>query len=232
MNNSFIVIGLDSWESACSTDVGRLTKALSRGSRVLYAEPPSGSEPTPSKGNKPRGRPMQSVRPMIRQLSERLILFSPPVVLWRADYFPRGVVRDTIVRINSLRYSESIAWAVRTVGLGEFAVITDNSAALSPALLAALGGSAALYYLSCSPMSVPLLRAADAVVATSSRLTDAARNYNINSFDIGEGINPVNGRRKTTNWNKSAQRIEAILRMLKTEERVFGNEREKEKMFN
>ena len=204
INKAYVITSLQSWDDRCPGYAQYLARELAQTDPVLYVNPPldllallAGDRDVE---HSRKNRVLRGSEPAIRRLSRWLWVLEPPVVLAPPVNTSSEWIFDLFNRRNNRRYADAINWALECAGLEIRYLLIDNDIFRSLYLDDYLVPELSIYYRRGNFTDFALwrrhgvraerelLRRSDLVVASSDYLTRQVAPYNVNTYNIGRGV--------------------------------------------
>lgn len=200
----FIITGLQSWDIPIGSNAIDIAREIAKDNRVLYVNSPLDvmtiyrNKPTPETGH--RMEVLQRKRKPLRKISENLWVLDFPFFIWSVNGLPDGVLFDTVNRRNNRKIFRYVRKTADELGFGNVIHFIDNDIYRSFYSREMLRAKLSVYYRrdNLQPFAYwkkhvgrlepKLIRKSDLVVCNSPQLADFARAYNVNSFNVGQGV--------------------------------------------
>lgn len=198
-----IIVGLQPWDTEIGSNCKDIAIEFSKYNRVLYVNSPLDRITKLRRANesqvKRRVNILAGRSPNLELVSPNLWIYYPDVIIESINWIKVVSVFNILNKINNLRFSRSILKAVRMLGFSDFILFNDNDIFRSFYLKDYLNPELSIYYSRDNLLAVdywqyhgsrlePLLMAkSDICVANSRYLASICKNYNPNSYDVGQG---------------------------------------------
>lgn len=199
-----LITGIQPWDISIGSNCKEIALEFSKKNRVLYVNPPLDSS-TYYKANrnnriKKTVQVIRKEKPSIEKISDSLWVFTPPVILTSINWLPTPLFR-ILNKINGKKFFNAIAQALHELQFSKPILFTDSDMFRSFHLKEFLQPELFIYYSRDNLMTVPywkkhgqflepeIIKKADFVAANSPYLTDLAKQYNKQSYYIGQGCN-------------------------------------------
>jgi glycosyltransferase involved in cell wall biosynthesis len=199
----FVIVGLQAWYYELGSNCKNIALELSKHHRVLYINMPLDRRTILQNREDPRiARHLHLVRSRqteVVQLGPNLWNFSPTRVIESINWLPLTSLFSLFNRINNKRLASEIRKATRILGFKDYILFNDNDIFRSFYLKEMLQPKRYIYYSRDNLLAVPYwqkhgvtleprhIAKADIGVANSIWLADNLRQYNPNSYYIGQG---------------------------------------------
>jgi len=200
----FIVTGLQTWDVAIGSNAIDIAKEIAIDNRVLYVNSPLDQmtllRNQPTQESKYRFDVLKKKAKPLRKISDNLWVLDFPFSVWSINMLPDGFLFDFFNKWNNkkmFRYVEKIA---KELNFKDVIHFIDNDVYRSFYSKDILKPKVSIYYrrdnllpvaywrkhaLRLEPM---FIEKSDLVVCNSPQLADFARNFNKESYDIGQGL--------------------------------------------
>ena len=206
VNKNIVVVGLQAIDTPIGSNCVNIAHELARmGHRVLYINYPFDTrsflnqffhptEQTPVRMNVLKGRMDER-----QKVTDNLHAVYPRVVNLSIGFFPDGQVFDFFNRLNNKKMARLIQRHVDAMGMKEFILFNDSDMVRSFYLKELLNPVCSVYYSRDNLISQPyfarhgkrleaqLIAKSDVAVANSLYLADYCRQFNPNSYYVGQG---------------------------------------------
>lgn len=202
-NRDIIVVGQQPWDVEIGSNCKNIALEFSKHNRVLYVNSPLDRINRIKYKNDPKIKKRIDV---INKKADSIVLIQDN--LW--NYFPDEMIEsinwiknDTIYnflnKINNKRFARSITKAIKQLGFSNVILFNDNDIFRCFYLKELLKPAISIYYsrdyllyvdywkLHGKKMEPELIRKSDVCVANSTYLANYCRQYNPNSFYVGQG---------------------------------------------
>ncbi|MGF7078936.1 glycosyltransferase [Mucilaginibacter sp. UYCu711] len=202
-NRDIIVVGQQPWDVEIGSNCKNIAQEFSKHNRVLYVNSPLDRINRIKYKNEPRIKKRIDV---INKKADSIVLIQDN--LW--NYFPDEMIEsinwiknDTVYnflnKINNKRFARSIAKAIKQLGFENVILFNDNDIFRCFYLKELLKPAISIYYSRDFLLSVDywklhgkklepeLIRKSDLCTANSTYLANYCRQYNPNSFYVGQG---------------------------------------------
>lgn len=199
----FIVFGLQPWDFEMGSNCKNIAIELAKNNRVLYVNRPiERSSLYKFKTDHKIQNRLKSLKKGVGVLQKEdanLWVFNPRVILESINWLSPGNIHHSINRINGKRLAKQIKWACEQLGFKNTILFIDNDFLKGYYLNDYLNADILIYYIRDFLLSQPYFKKhgmklepgfiskSDIVVANSSYLANYAKQYNKQSYDIGQG---------------------------------------------
>lgn len=198
-----IMLGIQPWDIEIGSNFKNMALEISQQYRVLYVNRPldritAFTKPSDKKTIN-RKKSIKKGIGVMNQLNEKLWIFNPQTILESINWLPPGKIYRFFNRQNNKRLAGQIEKACETLDFKDPLLIIDNDFYNGLYLGEMLKSSCVMYYLRDYLLYQPyfnkhgvraepaILRKADVVTTNSLYLADYARDYNANTYYIGQG---------------------------------------------
>ncbi len=204
-NQDIVVIGIQPWNIEIGSNCKNIAQEMAKNNRVLYVNQPLNrivsirGKNIP--GNLDRINVLKGKKEPITKISENLWEFNPNMVVEPINKFPVAPIFDFLNRINSKRFAKEINKAVKVLGFKDYILFNDSSMFLGNYMDKYLNFKYYIYYIRDNLINSPnpywnthgkriekmVIGKADLVVTNSVYYTEYAKQFNHNSFMVGQG---------------------------------------------
>jgi teichuronic acid biosynthesis glycosyltransferase TuaH len=197
-----IITGIQPWDIEIGSNCKNIALEFSKTRKVLFVNPPLDRVTRYRKRNDlgviTRVKIIKSELNPFEYINENLVVFTPRIVIESNNWMPHFLFR-IFNRINSIRLGGEILKATKELNFANYILFTDSDMFRSKFLKQLLKPKAFLYYSRDNLMTVPywekhgsimepeIISNADVVVTNSPHLAKIAKQYNNNSFYVGQG---------------------------------------------
>ncbi len=200
----FIITGLQSWDIPIGSNAIDIAKEMAVNNRVLYVNSPLDQMTIHRKKSAPELQQRFAVyrkeKNPLRQISENLWVLDFPFSIWSVNQLPDGFIFDFFNRLNNKKMFGFIKKISDELKFKDVIHFIDNDIYRSFYGKEFLKPALSVYYrrdnlqpfafwkkhvVRLEPM---LIKKCDMVVCNSPQLADFAKQFNKNSFDIGQGV--------------------------------------------
>jgi len=198
----FVFVGLQSWYVDIGSNARNMAEELSKTHDVLFVNPPIDRITVLRKGKDASNR-HAAIYPNkvaeLQQISPRLWVYTPKVVLESINWIPFGFLHDRANRHNNRLFAGALQGMLTKLGWKDYILLNDNEIMRCLFFKELLKPALSLYYLRDYLMGVPywykhghriepqIINKYDAVVANSPQLSSYANKWNQHSYYIGQG---------------------------------------------
>ncbi len=203
-NRDFVITGLQSWDIPIGSNASDIAKEISVNNRVLYVNP--ALDPVILYRNEPkpdiqyRIEVLKKKKPNLRKLSDSLWVMDFPFVIWSVNGLPEGPIFDFFNRRNNRKIFKHVKKIASELGFKDIIHFIDNDIYRSLYSKEYFDSSVSVYYRRdnlqafswwkrhAGRLEPEIIRKNDVVVCNSPQLADFAREFNLKSYDIGQGV--------------------------------------------
>jgi len=202
-NRDIVVVGQQPWDVEIGSNCKNLALEFSRDNRVLYINSPldritkikNKKDPKIKKRIDLLGKPDES----IVEIKENLWNYYPDEIIESINWIKNETLYTWLNKINNKRFARSITKAINKLGFKDVILFNDNDIFRCFYLKELLKPSVSVYYsrdyllfvdywkLHGTKMEPELAAKSDLCVANSTYLANYCRQYNKNSFYVGQG---------------------------------------------
>ena len=202
-NKDIIITGLQGWDSEIGSNAINIALEFSKQNRVLYVNYPLDRLTAIKQKNNPRiikrKKINKGLKPDIIKINENLWTFYPKTILESINKIKSDFVFDFLNKINNKRYAKQIKSAIQRLNFKDYILFNDSDFYRSFYFKEMLKPRFYVYYVRDNLIvcdyykkhgpgyEKKLILKADIVVANSSYLADYAKQFNKNSFNVGQG---------------------------------------------
>lgn len=200
----FVMTGLQPWDIPIGSNARDIALEISQNNRVLYVNTPLSRWSSDLKSDKvqvqQRVKVLRREAPPVRKISDNLWVLDFPFTILPANSLPDGKLFDVVNRINNRKIFLYIKKILAELNFDNVIHIIDNDIYRSFYSKFYLKPFLSIYYRRDNLLAIdfwrrhacrlePLLIAAsDLVVCNSAHLAAVARENNIKTYDIGQGV--------------------------------------------
>jgi glycosyltransferase involved in cell wall biosynthesis len=200
----FIITGLQSWDIPIGSNAIDIAKEIAVDNRVLYVNTPLDmmtiyrNKPTPE--TKQRLDVYRKQKSPLRKITDSLWVLDLPFWVWSVNGFPDGALFDFFNKLNNKRIFKYAKKIANDLGFKDVVHFIDNDIYRSFYSKEFLNPSLSVYYRRDNLLAIDfwkkhairleplLIGKSDLIVANSPQLAAFARQYNTQSFDVGQGV--------------------------------------------
>ena len=202
-NRDIIVVGIQAWDIEIGSNCKNIAQELAKNNRVLYVNSPldriSMFRERKSERIKKRIKIVKTGRPELVEHSANLWNLFPATIIESINWIGSPLVFDWMNRINNKRFAKQIRIAINFLGFKDYLIFNDSDMFRSFYLKEFLNPETYIYYTRDNLIAVDYwkkqgvrlealhMKKADLVVANSTYLASLAREFNPNSFYVGQG---------------------------------------------
>jgi glycosyltransferase involved in cell wall biosynthesis len=200
-----VIIGLQAWYTDIGSNCKSIAQELSLSNRVLYINMPLDRRTILRKKNDPNIRQHRNIiknkKDDLIQVQKNLWNYYPHKVLESINWIPSTAIFSFFNRINNRRFASDIKKAIERLGFRDYILFNDNDIFRSFYLKELLKPRLYIYYSRDNLLGVDYWRKhgrriepehiakADIALANSTYLANYQRQYNSNSYYVGQGCN-------------------------------------------
>jgi teichuronic acid biosynthesis glycosyltransferase TuaH len=200
---AFVIIGQQPWDTEIGSNCKNIALEISKKYKVLYVNSPLDRITAIRTRNEPRTKFRLDVinrkKDGLIHISETLSIFYPNCIVESINWINNSFVFDIVNRYNNYKFAKSIKKALKQLGLKNFILFNDNEIFKGFYLKSFLKPVLSIYYSRDYMVAVDywekhgrklepkLIASSDICVANSEFLTDYCREFNPNSYYIGQG---------------------------------------------
>jgi teichuronic acid biosynthesis glycosyltransferase TuaH len=200
----FIITGLQSWDIPIGSNAIDIAKEIAVDNRVLYVNTPLDmmtifrNKPTPE--TKQRLEVYRKRKDPLRKISDSLWVLDFPFWIWSVNGLPDGPLFDFFNKQNNKKIFKYIRKVAKELNFNNPIHFIDNDIYRSIYSKEILKPALSVYYRRDNLLAIdfwknhakrlePILIAkSDLIVANSPQLAAFARQFNSQSFDVGQGV--------------------------------------------
>ncbi len=202
-NRDIIVVGIQAWDIKIGSNCKNIAEELAKNNRVLYVNSPldriSMFRERKSERIRKRINILHSGTPELVGISPNLWTLFPSTVIESINWIGSPSLFDWLNRINNKRFAKQIKLAIDKLRFKNYIIFNDSDMFRSFYLKEYLNPETYIYYTRDNLIAVDYwkkqgvrvealhMKKADLVVANSTYLASLARNFNPNSFYVGQG---------------------------------------------
>lgn len=201
-NRAIIVVGQQPWDTPIGSNCKDIALEFSKHNRVLYINAPldrrTKFEQAATDGVQKRMRVIKGEEDGLEEIKSNLWVFYPDVLNESINWMPTAIFRF-FNKINNKRFAKSIKKAIQRLDFKDFILFNDSDMFRSYHLKELLSPTTSIYYSRDNLLATPywgkhgkslepeLIAKSDLCVANSVYLANYCRQYNPNSFYVGQG---------------------------------------------
>lgn len=202
-DRDIIVVGLQPWDGEIGSNCKNIAIEFAKYNRVLYVNYPLDRISIKRESNTSF---ITKRIDIIKKKKENLIKINnstwqlyPTCILESINWIPFTFIFKLFNKINNVRFANEIKKAIKKLGFKNYILFNDSDIFRSYHLQELLKPEMSVYYTRDNMMSVPywykhghilepqLMAKSNVVTANSSYLANVAKQYNNNSFYVGQG---------------------------------------------
>lgn len=202
-DKDIIIVGQQPWDTEIGSNCKDIALELSKHNRVLYVN--SALDRITKYKNKKDPKVQKRLRVIsgrengLEQIAEGLFILYPDCLTESINWIPSTIVFDRLNRINNKRFARSIRKAIKALDFKDFILFNDNDMFRSFYLKEFLNPLLSVYYSRDNMVGVDywrrhgltleprLIAKSDLCTANSEYLAAYCRQYNPDSFYVGQG---------------------------------------------
>ncbi|WP_417608083.1 glycosyltransferase [Owenweeksia hongkongensis] len=201
----FVIVGLQPWDTAIGSNCKNIALELSKHTKVLYINIPLDWNTVLK--NSPENRDHIAHRKSVRkgktdkliEVETNLFVFTPSSIILSINMFPPGAIYDYFNWRNNRKLAFEVKPVLAKLGFDKFHLFNDNDMFRSFYMKELLEPKLSIYYSRDNLISTEyfkkhgtriepkLIAKSDLTTANSTYLRDYCKQYNPNSFYIGQG---------------------------------------------
>lgn len=198
-----MVTGQQPWDVGIGSNCKNIALEFSKHNRVLYVNTPLDRITAWRHGNDPHVAKRKAVisgeQQSITQEGDNLWVLNPERMLESINWIDNHAIFEALNRRNNKKFAQSIAHAIGSLQFKDIILFNDNDIFRSFHLKELLRPSVTVYYSRDYMLAVDywrkhgavmepkLIAKSDVCVANSTYLADYCRQYNTNSYYVGQG---------------------------------------------
>ncbi|MCB0805016.1 MAG: glycosyltransferase [Bacteroidales bacterium] len=204
-NRNIVVIGIQPWDIEIGSNCKNIAIEFAKDNNVLYVNSPldriSSLKDKKSPKVAKRLEVVKGKRKALSQIDDRLWEFNPQTITESINRIPSAMVFDNLNKINSRRFGREINKAIEHLKMENFILFNDSSMFLGLYLDKYLTSESYIYYIRDNLVNSPfpywnthgkriepkLISKANAVVTNSLYYAEYAKQYNPDSYMVGQG---------------------------------------------
>jgi glycosyltransferase involved in cell wall biosynthesis len=203
INRDIIIVGIQAWDIEIGSNCKNIAEELAKNNRVLYVNSPldriSMFRERKSARTRKRIKIVNSGKPEVVEISTNLWNLFPATIIESINWIGSPGLFDWLNRINNKRFARQIKLGIEKLGFKDFVIFNDSDMFRSFYLKEYLQPETYIYYTRDNLIAVDYwkkqgirlealhMKKADLVVANSTYLASLARQFNPNSFYVGQG---------------------------------------------
>ncbi|MBX3241120.1 MAG: glycosyltransferase [Chitinophagaceae bacterium] len=201
-NRDILIVGLQPWDIEIGSNCKNIAIELSRHNRVLYVNAPVDSNTLVKEKTNPwLGKRLEIMKgdTQLFSVANNLWNYYPKNTIYSINWIPNTSLFKRINRLNNKKFAANIKEALKILNFKDFILFNDSDMFRSYYLKELLNPTLSVYYSRDNLMSVSywrrhgtvlepeLMNKSDLVTANSPYLARVAKQYNANSFYVGQG---------------------------------------------
>ncbi len=202
-NRDFIVVGQQPWDTPIGSNCKDLALEFSKDNRVLYINAPldrrTKFQQSHTEGVKKRMRVINGQEEGLEQIAPNFWVYYPDVINESINWMKPTALFRFFNKINNKRFAKSVKKAIQQLNFKDFILFNDSDMFRSYHLKELLNPSTSIYYSRDNLLATPywgkhgkhlepeLIKKSDLCVANSVYLANYCKQYNPNSFYVGQG---------------------------------------------
>jgi len=209
MNNKLItgrdiiVVGQQPWDTEIGSNCKNIALEFSRNNRVLYVNSPLDTKTLMTNKDDPRTQKrlavIQKKQDGLEQLADNLWTYYPDVKIASINWMKPTSVFSFFNKVNNKKFAASIQKAIKQLGFKNYILFNDSEMFKAFYLKEFLHPDVSIYYSRDYMLGVDywkkhgttlepeLMAKSDLCLANSTYLADVCRQYNSNSYYVGQG---------------------------------------------
>lgn len=201
----FVIVGLQPWDTAIGSNCKNIALELSKRTKVLYINIPldwntvvkNSADDESHIAHRKNVRKGKSDN--ITEVEKNLFVFTPSSIILSINMFPPGAIYDYFNLRNNKKIASEVKPILTKLGFDEFYLFNDNDMFRSFYMKELLEPKLSIYYSRDNLISTDyfkkhgrriepmLIKKNDLTTANSTYLRDYCKQFNPNSFYIGQG---------------------------------------------
>ncbi len=202
-NRDFIVVGQQPWDTPIGSNCKDLALEFSKHNRVLYINAPldrrTKFQQAHTEGVKKRMRVINGKEDGLEQIGPNFWVYYPDVINESINWMKPTALFRFFNKINNKRFAKSVKKAIQKLDFKDFVLFNDSDMFRSYHLKELLNPVTSIYYSRDNLLATPywgkhgkhlepeLIKKSDLCVANSVYLANYCKQYNPNSFYVGQG---------------------------------------------
>lgn len=204
-NRDIVVVGIQAWDIEIGSNCKNLATEMAKNNRVLYVNNPLNRFEYYKQRNdakvKRRINILKNREDSISPISENFWEFNPKTIVEPVNRIGSNLIFDFFNKINSKRLATEIQRAVNELGFKNYILFNDSSMFLGNHFNEFLEYEAQIYYIRDNLVNSPfpfwnthgkrmepkIIKKADVVVTNSLYYAEYAKQFNNNSYMVGQG---------------------------------------------
>jgi glycosyltransferase involved in cell wall biosynthesis len=203
-NQDFIITGLQSWDIPVGSNAIDIAKEISNDNRVLYVNGPLDLmtiyRNKPNAQTQHRLEVLKKQKEPIRKINENLWVLDFPFSILSVNGLPDGFLFDLFNKMNNKKIFQYVKKVAQELGFQDPIHLIDNDIYRSFYSKEFLNPKLSVYYrrdnvqpyeywkkhaVRLEPL---LIKKSDLIVCNSPQLSDYAKTFNTESYDVGQGV--------------------------------------------
>jgi glycosyltransferase involved in cell wall biosynthesis len=203
-NQDFIITGLQSWDIPVGSNAIDIAKEISTNNRVLYVNGPLDMmtilRNKPTAQTQHRLEVLKKQKNPIRKINENLWVLDFPFSILSVNGLPDGFLFDMFNKTNNKKIFRYVKKVAEELGFTTPVHLIDNDIYRSFYSKDFLKPKLSVYYrrdnvqpyeywkkhaVRLEPL---LIKKSDLIVCNSPQLSDYAKSFNVESYDVGQGV--------------------------------------------
>ena len=202
-NRDIVIVGQQPWDTEIGSNCKNIALEFSKNNRVLYVNSPldriSKLKHKADPKIKKRVAVINKTEDSILTIKENLWNYYPDIIIESINWIKNDFVYDRLNKINNKRFARSILRAISRLGFKDIILFNDDDIFRCFYLKEFLKPSISVYYsrdyllavdywkVHGSKLEPLLIKKSDICVANSTYLANYCKQYNKNSFYVGQG---------------------------------------------
>ncbi|MGE6220058.1 glycosyltransferase [Nubsella zeaxanthinifaciens] len=202
-NRDIIVVGQQPWDTPIGSNCKDIAIEFSKHNRVLYINAPldrrTKFQQAATEGVQKRVRVIKGEENGLEQIAPNFWVYYPDVINESINWIKPTSIFRIFNKINNKRFAKSIQKALKQLNFKDFILFNDSDMFRSYHLKELLHPALSIYYSRDNLLATPywgkhgkhlepeLIKKSDLCVANSVYLANYCKQYNPNSFYVGQG---------------------------------------------
>ncbi|WP_461789277.1 glycosyltransferase [Pedobacter sp.] len=202
-NRDIIVVGQQPWDTPIGSNCKDIAIEFSKHNRVLYINAPldrrTKFQQAATEGVQKRVRVIKGEENGLEQIAPNFWVYYPDVINESINWIKPTSIFRIFNKINNKRFAKSILKALKQLNFKDFMLFNDSDMFRSYHLKELLNPALSIYYSRDNLLATPywgkhgkhlepeLIKKSDLCVANSVYLANYCKQYNPNSFYVGQG---------------------------------------------
>lgn len=207
-NEHIIVVGQQPWDVDIGSNCKDIALEFSKNNKVLYVNPPLDRITSIRYAKHPaiikRKQILKNPAEGLLRVNDNLFIFYPYCLVESVNWLKPYVLFDFLNKINNIRFASVIRETVKKLGYSDFILFNDNEIIKCFYLQEFLRPKLSIYYSRDYILGTPywrrhgiisepkMMAKVDLCFANSAFLMNYCKQYNVMSFDVGQGCNMAN----------------------------------------